>query len=54
MEENGQDILKNTSQKLEKVVQEVLKNQGYTPDTEKLMILLELLREQVPHENPRP
>ncbi len=51
MEDNGQSLLKNTSQKLEKVAAEVLKTQGYTEETEKLMILLELLREQVPHEN---
>lgn len=54
MEDNGLSLLKNTSQKLEKVTEEVLKNQGYTEETEKLMILLELLREQVPHENNRP
>ena len=41
-------------QRLEKAYEEILKTQGYTRDTEKLKMLVELTREQVRNENTRP
>jgi len=40
-------------QRLEKAYEEILKTQGYTRETEKLKILVEMTREQVHNENPR-
>jgi hypothetical protein len=37
--------------RLEKITEEVVRNQGYTEETEKLKMLLELTREQVQNEN---
>jgi hypothetical protein len=37
--------------KLEKAYEAVLKTQPYNSDTEKLKLLIELTREQVPYEN---
>ena len=37
--------------RLEKAYEEILKTQGYTKDTEKLKMLVELTREQVKNEN---
>ncbi len=51
MEENGQLLLKNIASKLEKVTGEVLQSQGFNQETEKLLILLELVKEQVPNED---
>jgi hypothetical protein len=51
MAEDGSILLKNTAQKLEKVTEEVLRNQGFNADTEKLLVILEILKEQVPNEN---
>ena len=52
MEENKNTLIKGLAVKLEKVTAEVIRNQGFTEDTEKLLILLELVKEQVPNENP--
>jgi hypothetical protein len=38
-------------QRLEKAYGEILKTQGYTKDSEKLKLLMELTREQVKNEN---
>lgn len=54
MEQNGVPVLKELLQRLEKVTEEVLRNQGFTEDTEKLLILFELVKEQVPRENTGP
>ena len=40
-------------QRLERAYEEILKSQGYTRDTEKLKILLEMTREQVQNEDTR-
>jgi hypothetical protein len=40
-------------QRLEKAYEEILKTQGYTRDTEKLKMLVEMTREQVNDENSR-
>ncbi len=45
-------LLKNVLQRLEKITTEVTATQGFNPDTEKLMLLVELTREQVKNENP--
>ncbi len=37
--------------RLERVYSDILATQGFTQDTEKLLILIELLKEQRPHEN---
>ena len=37
--------------RLENAYSEVIKSQGYTRETEKLKMLIELVREQVPNEN---
>jgi|GEM_PF-4426105 len=53
----SQDLEKHLTtalQRLEKAYDEILKTQGYTRDTEKLKMLVELTREQVRHENSRP
>ena len=51
MSENLESYLNLALQRLEKVYEEVLKTQGYTHETEKLKMLLELTREQVGHED---
>ncbi len=51
MDDDKKTLIKGLAVKLEKVAAEVIRNQGFTSDTEKLLILLELLKEQVPHEN---
>ncbi len=40
-------------QRLEKAYDEIIKTQGYTRDTEKLKMLVEMTREQVKNENSR-
>jgi hypothetical protein len=40
-------------QRLEKAYEEIIKTQGYTRDTEKLKMLVEMTREQVNDENSR-
>jgi hypothetical protein len=52
MSQELQDYLKLALSRLEKISQEVMAQQGYTADTEKLQLLLELAREQVQDENP--
>lgn len=47
----SQELLKNILLRLEKVTDEVSKTQGYTAETEKLRLLLEMTREQVKHED---
>ena len=54
MSQDLENHLKTVLQRLEKAYQEILKTQGYTRDTEKLKMLVELTREQVRHENTRP
>lgn len=44
-------LLKSVLQRLEKITDEVTATQGFTPDTEKLKLLVELTREQVQSEN---
>lgn len=51
MSESLESYLNIALQRLEKVYEEVLKTQGYTQETEKLKMLLELTREQVGNEN---
>ena len=45
------DLLSNILQRLEKITEEVVENQGYTAETEVLKMLVELTREQVKNEN---
>lgn len=54
MEEVNINLLRGLTSKLEKVCEEVLTQQGFTADTEKLLILLELIKEQVPNESTHP
>lgn len=49
--EQANQTLKNILRRLENVTEEVVKTQGYTAETEKLKILVELTREQVQNEN---
>ena len=51
MSEQSNETLKNILRRLENVTDEVTKTQGYTAETEKLKILVELTREQVKNEN---
>ncbi|GIL16785.1 MAG: hypothetical protein BroJett040_05360 [Oligoflexia bacterium] len=53
MSQELESYLKLALLRLEKAYEEVVKTQGYTRDTEKLKMLLELTREQVPNENSR-
>jgi len=43
--------IKNILSRLEAITEQVVKEQGYTEDTEKLKVLVELTREQVQNEN---
>jgi CRISPR/Cas system-associated endonuclease Cas3-HD len=54
MSQDLEKHLQTALQRLEKAYEEILKTQGYTRDTEKLKMLVELTREQVRHENTRP
>jgi hypothetical protein len=51
LSEESNNALKSVLKRLENVTEEVVKTQGYTADTEKLKILVELTREQVQNEN---
>lgn len=51
MSEAKDQLLKTVLQRLEKITDEVTATQGYTSDTEKLKMLVELTREQVQNEN---
>ena len=51
MSEDSNNALKGVLKRLENITEEVMKTQGYTPETEKLKILVELTREQVQNEN---
>lgn len=51
MNEKSNEVLKSVLRRLENVTEEVVKTQGYTAETEKLKILVELTREQVKNEN---
>ena len=51
MSNNGSHPLKEVLVRLEKIAEEVTKTQGYTQETEKLKILVELTREQVKNED---
>ena len=48
---NSSNPLKEVLVRLEKIADEVTKTQGYTSETEKLKILVELTREQVKNED---
>lgn len=52
MAETKDNPLKDLLPRLEKITDEVVKTQGYTEETEKLKMLVELAREQVNNENP--
>ena len=43
--------LRTALARLERAYEEVIKTQGYTRETEKLKMLVEMTREQVRHEN---
>lgn len=51
MAETTENPLKTILPRLEKITDEVMKTQGYTEETEKLKLLVELTREQVKNEN---
>ena len=51
MAETSENLLKNILLRLEKIADEVTRTQGYTEETEKLKMLVELTREQVHNEN---
>jgi hypothetical protein len=51
MSQELESYLNLALKRLDKAYDEVLKTQGYTADTEKLKMLIELAREQVPNEN---
>lgn len=53
MSQELEGYLQLALKRLENAYQEVLKTQGYTADTEKLKMLIELAKEQVPNENSR-
>jgi hypothetical protein len=53
MSQELENYLKLALQRLEKAYEEILKTQGYTRDTEKLKMLVELTREQVRNEDTR-
>lgn len=50
-ERSPESYIKEAALKLEKVYNEVQKTQGYTPETERLRILVELAKEQINGEN---
>jgi hypothetical protein len=52
MSQELESYLKLALQRLEKAYEEILKSQGYTRDTEKLKMLVELTREQITNEDP--
>ena len=54
MSQDLEKHLKTALQRLERAYEEILRTQGYTRDTEKLKMLVEMTREQVRHENSRP
>lgn len=48
MKDNGGNkLIETVVQRLENITNEVMQSQGYTADTEKLKLLVELAREQV-------
>jgi hypothetical protein len=53
MSQDLEKHLKTALLRLERAYEEILKTQGYTRDTEKLKMLVEMTREQVRHENSR-
>jgi hypothetical protein len=48
-----ESLAKQALQRLEKVCFEVEKQQGFTPETEKLRLLIELLKEQIHEDSDR-
>ena len=50
-QENLKTYLEPALKRLEGVCQEIVKTQGFTSETEKLMVLIELLKEQNRNEN---
>lgn len=53
MAKDVEEHLLNTLKRLEKATEEIRKTQGYTTEVEKLTILMEMIREQVPNEDTR-
>mgnify|MGYP001599256782 CR=1 FL=1 len=51
MDKANVSVFEGLNQRLEKIYSDVLKEQGYTPDTEKLRLIVELVKEQVQNEN---
>ena len=54
MSQDLEKHLKTALGRLERAYDEILKTQGYTRETEKLKMLVEMTREQVRHENISP
>ena len=54
MSQELESYLQLALKRLDNAYAELLKNQGFTPETEKLKMLIELAKEQVPNENSRP
>ncbi len=51
MSENSENPLNLVLLRLEKITEDVVNTQGYSAETEKLKMLVELTREQVLNEN---
>lgn len=51
MDKANASIFEGLNQRLEKIYADVLREQGYTADTEKLRMIVELVKEQVQNEN---
>jgi hypothetical protein len=51
MDKANASVFEGLNQRLERIYSDVLKEQGYTPDTEKLRLIVELVKEQVQNEN---
>jgi hypothetical protein len=45
------NVFEALDQRLEKIYADVVKEQGYTAETEKLRMIVELIKEQVQNEN---
>lgn len=54
MSQELQSYLKLALARLEKITEDVSAAQAYSSETEKLKLLLELVKEQVQDENPNP
>lgn len=54
MSKKLEERLLNRLSQLEKAAEQIRKTQGYNNKLEEMMILIEMIREQVPHANTRP